>query len=429
MPLNKWKTKLDFEEIRKNDSALMNLLNEKQNPLNYNLFVEKTSNFCRNILNKIIYIHSLFNDQQNKKLENLKKDLECNFIIEPPIDDLSNVISEELDLFIQYLKNKDRGKDIDKDKNKDKNKDKKEIQQKKGVESVPYKNEITFTYYLDPIFTQANIFGYTFLNNNKDNIDILINGEKTDKKSYFNLEPGYNELKMIIKNKITDLSYLFNDERDGLRNIDELKYLDTSNVTNFSHVFNYFSKLSDITPLSNWNVSKGINFSYMFYECSSLSNIEPLENWDVSNGTNFEQMFTGCERLKNLQPLKNWNVSNSNNFSRMFKNCKQITNVTPLENWNVSNAKDLSELFCHCSISNLKPLQNWDVGNCQNFKGMFYLCQFNSVKPLENWNISNGKNFVGMLYQSAICPDLKPIMKWKKEEIKKMRKEYKVEIY
>ena len=38
---------------------------------------------------------------------------------------------------------------------------------------------------------------------------------------------------MIIKNKITDLSYLFNDERDGLRNIDELKYLDTSNVTNF----------------------------------------------------------------------------------------------------------------------------------------------------------------------------------------------------
>ena len=51
----------------------MNLLNERETPLN--LFMEKTSNFCKNIVNKIINIHSLFNDEQNMKLEKLRKNV------------------------------------------------------------------------------------------------------------------------------------------------------------------------------------------------------------------------------------------------------------------------------------------------------------------------------------------------------------------
>ena len=33
------------------------------------------------------------------------------------------------------------------------------------------------------------------------------------------------------------------------------------------------------------------DFSFMFFVCSSLSDIKSLENWNVSNGTDFSDMF------------------------------------------------------------------------------------------------------------------------------------------
>ena len=49
---------------------------------------------------------------------------------------------------------------------------------------------------------------------------------------------------------------------ESLKNIDELKYLNTKDI---------------------------INFAYMFHGCSSLLDIKPLENWNVSNGNNFQK--------------------------------------------------------------------------------------------------------------------------------------------
>ena len=60
---------------------------------------------------------------------------------------------------------------------------------------------------------------------------------------------------------------------------------------------NYFdndnccSKLSDLKPLENWNVSKCTNFSYMFYNCTKFLDIKPIEKWDISNGFKFSCMF------------------------------------------------------------------------------------------------------------------------------------------
>ena len=55
---------------------------------------------------------------------------------------------------------------------------------------------------------------------------------------------------MIIKNKLTNLEYMFS-WYDTLKDINELKYLDTKDIN---------------------------NFEYMFYKCSSLSDIKSLEN-------------------------------------------------------------------------------------------------------------------------------------------------------
>ena len=53
---------------------------------------------------------------------------------------------------------------------------------------------------------------------------------------------------MIIKKTLTNLKGMFHD-CDILSNYDELKYLNTKEVTDFSDIFNNCSSISNIKPL------------------------------------------------------------------------------------------------------------------------------------------------------------------------------------
>ena len=154
-----------------------------------------------------------------------------------------------------------------------------------------------------------NIFGEKFVENNKNNIELIINGNKNSLINKYELKKGENNIKLIIKNKITNLEYMFYDCK-SLKNIEELKYLDTKNINNFSGMFYGCSSLSDIKALENWNVSNGNDFNWMFLGCSSLSDIKALENWNVSNGNYYIGMFRECSSLLDIKALENWNLSN-----------------------------------------------------------------------------------------------------------------------
>ena len=69
-----------------------------------------------------------------------------------------------------------------------------------------------------------NIFGEEFVKINKENIDLNINGKKNDLIDKYNLKKGENNIKMIIKNKITNLEKMFY-KCNKLKNIDELNIL------------------------------------------------------------------------------------------------------------------------------------------------------------------------------------------------------------
>ena len=72
----------------------------------------------------------------------------------------------------------------------------------------------------------------------------------------------YKYYKNDIKNKVTNLEFIFY-KCDSLKEINELKYLDTKDINNFSYMLSECSSLSDIKPLENWNVSNGKDFSYL----------------------------------------------------------------------------------------------------------------------------------------------------------------------
>jgi hypothetical protein len=90
------------------------------------------------------------------------------------------------------------------------------------------------------------IFGYKFVQNNINNINLIINGNKSPLVQEYNLKEGENNITLCIKNKLTNLSDMFTHCKT-LYNIDELKYLNTEDVIDFSGMFQYCN-ISNIEP-------------------------------------------------------------------------------------------------------------------------------------------------------------------------------------
>jgi len=161
---------------------------------------------------------------------------------------------------------------------------------------IEYRNIINLIYekkeryYYNDYENPNRIFGSNFVKNNKNNIKLIINGKESELIEEYDLKKGVNNIQLIILNKLTNLKDMF-DGACSLKNIEELKYLDTKDVNDFSCMFCECSSLLDIKPLQNWNVSNGNDFSCMFYGCSSLSDIKPLQNWKFSNKKYFSDMF------------------------------------------------------------------------------------------------------------------------------------------
>ena len=93
-----------------------------------------------------------------------------------------------------------------------------------------YKNEINLKY-ITKEEKQENIFGVKFVENNINNIDLIINGENSKLNKEYKLLKGVNDIKMIIKNKITNIEYMFY-KCHSLKEINELKFLDIKDINN-----------------------------------------------------------------------------------------------------------------------------------------------------------------------------------------------------
>ena len=101
-----------------------------------------------------------------------------------------------------------------------------------------YKNEINIIYRTEKE-GEYNIFGEEFVENNKNNIELNINGNESNLINKYELREGVNNIKMIIKNTITNLEYMFYG-CGNLTNIEELKYLNTKYCNNFSYINGMF---------------------------------------------------------------------------------------------------------------------------------------------------------------------------------------------
>ena len=64
----------------------------------------------------------------------------------------------------------------------------------------------------------------------------MINGKKHELVENYKLKQGENIIQLIIESELIDLQNMFLN-CNTLKNIDELKYLDTKEITNCSYMF------------------------------------------------------------------------------------------------------------------------------------------------------------------------------------------------
>ena len=424
LAIENWNKKLDFEENRKYNANLLNEINNLNEKIKKNdeikKYAKKTTKIFKNILKKINEINFIINDQYNNELNNLiNMNPLNNGHLYLYIDDISTFIYEELDKLTYYIKiNKTNLKDkIINDnqiinnysnnssiinsnyqinfKNNEKN-----INNNKNIyeenvnnfkepkiydpKKIIYTKEIKLIYYA---YSKGNydIFGKDFLLNNRNNLELFINGINNTLVGNYELKEGDNIISIKLKNKLINLSYMFY-RCESLRNINDLKYLDVKEVKDFSYMFFGCSLLSDLTPLKNWVVSNANNFQSMFSGCSSLFDLKPLQYWEVSKVKNFNSMFSGCTLISDIKPLSNWNVSSGESFYHMFSYCSSLSDIEPLKNWSIYNSEHFDTMFFECpSLSNKNFLSYNSVLNNNNnnnnnyFEGNFY-------KSLNNYN-------------------------------------------
>ncbi len=177
----------------------------------------------------------------------------------------------------------------------------------------------------------------------------------------------------------------------------DLTYLDTSNVTNLSSMFDSCSSLISL-DLSGFDTSNVTDMSSMFFNCSSLTNITFGENFDTSNVTDMSSMFSYCRSLANITFGENFDISNVTDMSSMFSYCSSLTNITFGENFDTSNVTNMSGMFESSGSYNFGTLDlsSFDTSSVTNMAEMFTDSHFSTIILAGKFNTSNVTNMSRM---------------------------------
>ena len=225
----------------------------------------------------------------------------------------------------------------------------------------PFNRSLFPIFYNDNKFIRVNnnhkkinirLFGQNFINNNLDNCYFELNGFKYKLNSNINIMNDLRsddelefEIKLIGINKITDMSYMF-ENCNHLSPLNDFSKWNTSNITNMSHMFSGCKYIPDI---SNFDISNVTNINKMFYDCFDIKSLPNISKWNVSNVKDMKSLFENCKSLLYIPDISKWNTNNVREMSCMFKLCKSLSIIPDISKWNISNLLDILKCFMDVS--------------------------------------------------------------------------------
>lgn len=212
----------------------------------------------------------------------------------------------------------------------------------------------------------------------------------------------------------------------------------TSELTDMSYMFygleknGVKSKLTDLSGLAKWNVSKVVSIAYLFADQPRLQNLSPLSRWDTSSVVDMNSLFEKDGSIDDLSALSMWKTGNATGMDRVFQGCGSVSSLEPLASWDTSKAKTMMYMFYKCGgVGSLEPLKDWNVGNVQKMMGTFGLMtQLTSLAGLEGWDVSSlvymgdpgaASPAGGTFNNCSNLTDISALRKWKTVNVQNMR--------
>ena len=274
---------------------------------------------------------------------------------------------------------------------------------------------------------KIQIFGEKFVENNKDNYEIINNGKSYELSSFINLnemkvEDNILEIKLREIKMVDDISYMFS-KCSSLISLDNITKWNTNNIINMESMFQECVNLSSLPEdISNWNTHRVGNLSGIFESCCSLLSLPDISKWSTNNVTDLSFMFNICSELKSLPNISKWNIINVHDINSLFKSCSSLQELPDISNWNTENVKDIHSLFRNCSSLLILPdISRWNTSNIQNISNLFNGCKkLLEIPDISKWDISHVKNIEYLFKDCESLEQLPDISKWNTSKVENM---------
>ena len=200
----------------------------------------------------------------------------------------------------------------------------------------------------------------------------------------------------------------------GLTDLSAISQWDLSNLESLNSTFSSCRGLTSLEDIADWDVSHANALNSTFSSCIGLTSLAGIANWDVSNVNSLNTTFGGCGGLTSLAGIANWDVSNANSLNNTFSSCAGLTNLHGLENWNVSNVKSLNGTFSSCSkLINVDALSDWNVSGVETLTYCFSFCdKLSNIDGLSDWNIGNVTNLGVTFYKCYALTNVDALSEW-----------------
>lgn len=313
-------------------------------------------------------------------------------------------------------------------------------------------NSLNIEYKVESSTNKLRLFGSEFVKNNKGKCAITLNnvaGEQELCEFYPNSVNGNVKVKLIERESLTNLSYMF-DDCTLLSSVPDFDKWDMIGVTNLSHMFNNCKSLEYLPNIGKWDVSEVTDISYflsgctkltslpgdisdwrtgsfsfmnnLFYNCTGLISLPDISKWDTSYVTYMSSMFEGCTDLEQMPDISRWKTKNVVDMNSMFKECYSLPSLPNFSKWDTSNCINMKSLFLNCSnIREIPNVSRWDVSKVVDLSHMFDGCsKATKVPDISGWITYSCENMNGLFNKCSKIIELPDISGWITRKVKDM---------
>ncbi len=189
-----------------------------------------------------------------------------------------------------------------------------------------------------------------------ENISYLNTSEMTNMEKMFGRCSKLESLDLsnINTEKVETMRYMF-DSCSMFESLD-LSNFNTAKVTNMSSMFNDCSKLQSL-DLSNFNTAKVTDMRYMFYDCSNWQSLD-LSSFNTEMVETMRAMFSDCPKLQSLD-LSNFNTEKVTDMSYMFNNCSKLQSLIISKDFTTKSMKSDTYMFVKCPARLYTPMADY----------------------------------------------------------------------